>query len=139
MIVLEKLKPLVDRFETVQAEMAAGPDPEAYVRLSREYAELGPVVEHIRALAAATDELAGLSEIIDDASSDAEMRALAEDEYGELEERLEELQHQLKLLLLPKDAADELSGRPAAAERGLRADRPRAAGGDHAARIVVVL
>ncbi|MCB1437525.1 MAG: peptide chain release factor 1 [Rhodobiaceae bacterium] len=107
MIVLEKLKPLVDRFETVQAEMAAGPDPEAYVRLSREYAELGPVVEHIRALAAATDELAGLSEIIDDASSDAEMRALAEDEYGELEERLEELQHQLKLLLLPKDAADE--------------------------------
>jgi peptide chain release factor 1 len=107
MIVLEKLKPLVQRLEAVQAEMAAGPDSEAYVRLSREYSDLSPVVDAIQEIEAVRQELAGLEEIIDEPSGDAEMRAMAQEEYGELEEKLETLEHELKLLLLPKDAADE--------------------------------
>jgi peptide chain release factor 1 len=107
MISIEKLKPLVDRFEAVQAELASSPDSQARLRLSREFSELGPVVETIRAIEAAERERSGLNEIIDDRSSEAEMRALAEDELRDLDERLCELDRRLKVLLLPRDAADQ--------------------------------
>jgi peptide chain release factor 1 len=107
MISVEKLKPLVDRFEAVQAELSSSPDSRARLRLSREFSELGPVVETIRAIEAAERERSGLNEIIDDRSSEAEMRALAEDELRDVDKRLCELDRRLKVLLLPRDAADE--------------------------------
>ena len=107
MVSVEKLKPLVDRFEAVQAELATSSDSQAYVRLSRELSELTPVVETIRAIEAAEEERSGLEEIIADEASDAEMRALAEDELPDIDKRLEDLDRKLKVLLLPRDAADE--------------------------------
>ena len=104
---VDKLKPLVDRFEAVQAELATSSDSQAYVRLSRELSELEPVVATIRAIEAAVHERDGLNEIVADAAADADMRALAEDELGDVEQRLAELDHRLKVLLLPRDAADQ--------------------------------
>jgi len=107
MITVEKLKPLVERFEAVQAELAAAPASDTYVRLSREFSELGPVVETIRAIEAAQSERDGLIEIIDDRSAEADMRTLAEEELDKLRQRLSKLEHDLQILLLPRDAADE--------------------------------
>ncbi|MDP2622069.1 MAG: peptide chain release factor 1 [Hyphomicrobiales bacterium] len=107
MISVEKLKPLVDRFEAVQAELATSPESQTYVRLSRELSELGPVVEAIHAIEAAQRERNDLGEIIEDAKSEADMRALAREELGDVEQRLAELDHRLKVLLLPRDAADQ--------------------------------
>jgi len=107
MISVEKLKPLVDRFEAVQAELATSPESQTYVRLSRELSELGPVVETIHAIEAAQRERNDLGEIIEDANSEADMRALAREELGDVEQRLAELDHRLKVLLLPRDAADQ--------------------------------
>ena len=50
MLAQEKLDSLLDRFSTIEMGMSENPDPETYVRLSREYAELQPVIEKIRAL-----------------------------------------------------------------------------------------
>ncbi len=105
----EKLEKLVDRWEVIQAELNAGPDPQAYARLNKEFAELDPVVASIRELHAAENERAELEQLAADPSSDAEMRSLASDELGELRERLEELRTALQIKLLPKDAADERS------------------------------
>jgi len=102
----EKLDRLEARFQGLEARMAAGPTGEEYVRLSKEYAELEPVVSTIRALKAAEDERAGLEEILS-AGGDEELVAMAENEAGALDERIAALDHQIKLLLLPKDAADE--------------------------------
>lgn len=107
MIVLDRLKPLIDRFDKVQRQLSAAPDAEAYVRLSREFAELEPVVATIRAIEELKRERAGLDEIIADSDADEEMRALAEEELTALEEKLAARDHALKILLLPKDAADE--------------------------------
>jgi len=105
----EKLDKLVARWQAVQGSLASGADQESYVKLSREFAELDPIVATINALRGAQHERAGLQEIIDDRSSDAAMRELAEDEIGGLDEKIEDLELKLKVLLLPKDAADEKS------------------------------
>lgn len=103
----EKLNALVNRLSVIEAEMAHNPDPEKYVALSQEYAELDPVVAQIRALKAAEAEHADLEEMLADPETDADMRAMAAEEERTLGERLEALSHQVRLLLLPKDAADQ--------------------------------
>lgn len=103
----EKLNALVNRLSVIEAEMAHNPDPEKYVALSQEYAELEPVVAEIRTLKAAESEHADLHEILADPETDADMRAMAQEEERALGEQLEVLSHQVRLLLLPKDAADQ--------------------------------
>ena len=103
----EKLDRLLDRFEAVQAEMAASPAAEKYVQLSKEYAELNPVAESVVAFREAHSEADGLREIIDDPDGDAEMKELAQSELEELDQKISDLETKIQLLLLPKDMADE--------------------------------
>jgi peptide chain release factor 1 len=105
----EKLDRLVSRWETVQGTLASGADQETYVRLSREFAELDPIVATIAALRSALREREGLQHLIDDPASEADVAALAEEEIGPLDTKIEELERQLKVQLLPKDSADEKS------------------------------
>jgi peptide chain release factor 1 len=105
----EKLDRLVSRWETVQSTLASGADQETYVRLSREFAELDPIVATINALRSALREREGLQHLIDDPASEADVAALAEEEIGPLDTKIEDLERQLKVLLLPKDSADEKS------------------------------
>jgi peptide chain release factor 1 len=109
MIPAERLNSVIMRHEAVTAALAAAPAPEEYVRLSRELAELDEVAEKARALRAAEAELADAGAILDDPSSDRELRTLAEEEQATLLHRIEALTGELKFLLLPKDAADERS------------------------------
>ena len=105
----EKLDRLIVRHDEIGTLMAGleGGNAQEFVRLSKEYAELSPVVEAIKALRGAQSEAADMAEMIVDPDSDPEMRSLAEDELAELRERVPALEHALKVLLLPKDAADE--------------------------------
>ena len=105
----DKLDKLVSRWETVQGALASGADQENYVRLSREFAELNPIVATITALRSALREREGLQYLIDDPASETDMAALAEEELGALDSKIEELEQQLKVQLLPKDEADEKS------------------------------
>jgi peptide chain release factor 1 len=93
----------------VQGTLAAGADQESYVRLSREFAELDPIVATITALRQAVREREDLKQLVDDPASDPEMTALADEELGALDLKIEELERQLKVQLIPKDAADEKS------------------------------
>jgi peptide chain release factor 1 len=106
---VEKLDRLIARQDEIGASMSGdgGADSQTFVRLSKEYAELSPVVEAIHALRKVETELADLLEIMADPDGDAEMRELARDELSELRESLPNLEQSLKILLLPKDAADE--------------------------------
>ena len=105
----DKLDKLVTRWQTVQGTLAAGSDQESYVRLSREFAELDPIVATITELRRAIAERDDLQQLIDDPASDPEMAALAEQELAVLEPRIDGLEQQLKVQLLPKDSADEKS------------------------------
>ncbi len=105
----ERLNRLLARWQTVQSTLAAGADQESYVRLSREFSELDPIVATINALRKAETERDDLNHMINDPASDPDMTSLAEAELGALDPRIDELERQLKVQLLPKDAADEKS------------------------------
>ena len=103
----ETLNRVLARHDELGAALAQGLDGDRFVKLSKEFAEVAPVAEAIRALRQAQSELRGAAEIANDVASDAEIRALAEEERRGLAARIEEMERQLRVLLLPKDAADE--------------------------------
>ncbi|MGI9371701.1 MAG: peptide chain release factor 1 [Hyphomicrobiales bacterium] len=107
MLKTEKLDSVLERFRAVEAELASGPEGDAFVALSKEYAELSPVAGKVQALRDAESERADLQEMLDDPDSDKEMAALAREELDTLSARLEDLTSEVQILLLPKDAADE--------------------------------
>lgn len=106
MLARNKLDTLLDRFAEIEHQMSANPDPQTYVKLSREYAGLEPLIFKIRSYLKAQDDLADAEAMLADRDTDPEMRELAEAEREELEERLETLTQDVRIGLLPKDAAD---------------------------------
>ncbi|WP_299839034.1 peptide chain release factor 1 [uncultured Paracoccus sp.] len=116
----DRLIQITQRFEFLEAQLNAGAAPDKIAAISREYAELKPVVEEIAAWREARDGMAEAQAML----TDPEMRELAEDELERLRETLPDLEQRLRIALLPKDAAD---ARPALIEI-----RP-GTGGDEAA------
>src|SRR5262245_55550063 len=102
----ERMDQVVKRFDMLEALMAAGPDPDAYVKMASEYSEIQEMAAKIRALRAAEQERADLEAMLADRATDAEMKALAEADMPAVEGRIEELQQDIQILLLPRDAAD---------------------------------
>ncbi len=107
MISQAKLDRLLERYDALQTEMASSEvDPQAFVKLSKEYADLTPVVEAVRALRKAMSEAQDLAELVADPEGDAEMVALAAEELEALKKRIPDLERAVQVLLLPEDAAD---------------------------------
>src|SRR5215475_4992308 len=92
-----KLDAVIARHKVVEDELAAGPDRDLYVKLSREFSELGPLVDEVKAYRAAAAELADVDALIADPATDAEMRALAQAEKPVLEARRRALEQQIRL------------------------------------------
>ncbi len=109
MLPQEKIDQLLNRHQELETQMSSNPDQEAYVKMAQEFAALGPVIEKIKEMEANKDELMGLAELLSDADTDAEMKAMAEEEMPALKQSIEEAQDELQILLLPKDAADDRS------------------------------
>lgn len=104
-----RLSQAVERFERVEARMAAASDGGEITRLAREHAELKPLVEAVSALNAARAEIVSLTAMSRDAGGDAELAALARDELQAAKDRLPDLEHAALLLLAPKDKDDDAS------------------------------
>jgi peptide chain release factor 1 len=108
MSVDEKLDRVVARHDELRSQMAAADlDPRAFQRLAKEFSDLEPLVTAIRELKRARGELANLEALMRESGEDPEMRALAEQEFFAIKSRLPEMERQLQMMLLPKDAADE--------------------------------
>jgi peptide chain release factor 1 len=103
----QKLDALVARHAALERDLTTVVPPETFVKLSREFAELAPVVEAVKSYRAARNELEGVTSLIEDPATDAEMRSIAEAERPQLEARRAALEQQLRLALIPKDAMDE--------------------------------
>lgn len=125
---LEKVARRHGELERLLADPDVTSDNSRYVKLSREHAELAPVVESFRGYQKIEEELKGSRELA--AGNDPEMRAMAQAEIPDLEARLASAEQELKVLLLPKDPND---GRNAILE--LRAGT----GGDEAGLFVADL
>jgi peptide chain release factor 1 len=102
-----KLDGLLARHHAVEAELATPLPTETFVKLSREFAELSPIVETVKTYRGILAEIAGLDAMLADSATDAEMRAMASAEKPALEGRRATLEKKIMLALLPKDAMDE--------------------------------
>jgi len=105
----EKLDHLAARWQQVQDLLSAAPDQEQFVKLSKEFSELDPIVTIIKELQSAQGEIDDLAEMLADPDTDAEMSEMAQLEKSELEERVESFDRDLQIQLLPRDSADEKS------------------------------
>ncbi|MDX1739474.1 MAG: PCRF domain-containing protein, partial [Alphaproteobacteria bacterium] len=74
--------------------------------LSKEFADLSPIVETINAFRANEQEIIDLQEMLEDPDLDAEMRDMTKEELSDLSQKMPELEKEMQLALLPKDEAD---------------------------------
>ncbi|HEX5377948.1 MAG TPA: peptide chain release factor 1 [Phenylobacterium sp.] len=102
-----RLDQVLDRFREIEARMGAASDGAEIVRLSKEHAELKPVVDAVQTLARVRAEGPELEEMA--ASGDPEMAGLAREELEALHARLPDLERQVALLLAPKDKDENAS------------------------------
>ena len=107
MLPVERLDAILARAESLQDEMNGELPPERFVELSKEYAELDPIVTAVRAYRAALNERTDLTQLSE--GEDSDMAELAGLELAEVEEKLPAMEAALELLLLPKDSADDLN------------------------------
>ncbi len=104
-----RLAQAVERFERVEARLAAATDGAEIVRLGQEHAELKPLVEAVAALKAKREEIVSLEAMLKDSAGDREMAALAEGELEAAKEGLPSLEQVALLLLAPKDKDESAS------------------------------
>ncbi len=100
-----RLDALLHRHAMVESELATDLKPEEYVKLSREFSELTPVVDTIKEYRTIVSEIADLDAMI--ADTDPDMRRMAEAEKPSLQEKREALEKKIRLALIPKDAMDD--------------------------------
>ena len=104
MSLTDKLDVLKRRYEELSQLMSQeGLSGDEMVKLAKEYADLGPVVEAAEAYESALQERADLDEMV----KDPEMKAMAQEDIGRLDAEIPKLEEQIKLSLIPKDSADE--------------------------------
>ncbi|MAS87771.1 MAG: peptide chain release factor 1 [Micavibrio sp.] len=106
MSLVEKLSPIKSRFEELSVLMSGGNlKGDEFVKYSKEYADLEPVMKVINAYEKALSEQVDLEEML----NDPEMKAMAEDDLYRIKAELPELEKEIQLALIPKDSADDKS------------------------------
>jgi len=103
---LAKLDQLSERLEEVNnllMQEGATHDMDQYRKLTREHAELGPLVALYKDYKQAGEDIATAQEML----ADPDMKELAQEEIGAAKARIEQLEGELQKMLLPKDPNDE--------------------------------
>src|ERR1017187_8006689 len=102
-----KLDILLAHHASLEAELLGQLNSEHYVRITRELAELNPLIDAVKAYRAAEKEIADIEALISDPATESEMRAMAEAELETLKARSIDLVQRIRVALLPKDAMDD--------------------------------
>tara|TARA_R110002074_G_scaffold48047_9_gene123075 strand:- start:575 stop:1621 length:1047 start_codon:yes stop_codon:yes gene_type:complete len=99
---MDRLEQILQRFQYLEASMAAGSDGADFATLAKEYSDLRPVVEQIDAYKQLLIDMAEAKAML----ADPEMAELAQEELPTLKAALPKAEAALQLALLPRDAAD---------------------------------
>jgi len=102
-----KLDVLLAHHASLEAELLGQVSSERYVQITRELAELNPLIDAVKSYRATVKELNDTEALIVDPATDAEMQRMAEAERETLSGRRTQLEQDIRVALLPKDAMDE--------------------------------
>lgn len=103
----EKLDGVVRHYEEIEALLTTATNADELTKLNKEFAALQPVVEAIKNYQRTATNMQDAKTLMDDSSLDKEMRDMAQAEFYELKEKLPQMEHEIKILLLPKSEDDE--------------------------------
>lgn len=106
---LEKLAFLEEKFKEIEEKLADPNlynDPAAAAKISKEQKELTPIIDCYRRYCATEQEISDLREMLD-GKLESELREMAQEEFSAAKDKLTELEHELKILLLPTDPNDD--------------------------------
>ena len=103
---LEQIEKKYDELTAALADPAIMNDSAKYQKTAKAHAELSEIVEKFREFRDLRKGIADTKAMLAD-ESDAELRAMAEEELAQLESRIAKVEEELKFLLLPKDPNDE--------------------------------
>ncbi len=108
MIPKAKVKEIVSKHSTLEKELSSGNiDSKNYAKKSKEYSDLGNIINIAKDYLKFDDDKNGLEQILNDKKSDKEMISLAEKELSNLLKKKELNEKKLKIFLLPKDSDDQ--------------------------------
>ena len=102
-----KLDILLAHHASLEAELLSQLSSEKYVQITRELAELNPLIDAVKAYRAAGAEITDTETLLSDSAADPDMRAMAEAELETLRARAADLEQRIRVALLPKDAMDD--------------------------------
>ena len=102
---LDQLQKRIEEIESLLVDPETVKDIEKYKLLNKEFAELKPIVEKFEEYNQVIKNISEANEIIE--SGDKDLKALAEEEIKKAEDKPEKFEKELKLMLLPKDSADD--------------------------------
>ncbi len=108
MLPINKVKEIVTKYETLEKSLSeVNIDKKTYVQNSKEYSSIGEIIVDVKAYIKLVDDKESSKKILEDSSSDKELKEMAEMELKEIKTIEENLEKKIKLFMLPKDEADE--------------------------------
>lgn len=102
----DNLSKILKRYSDLEEVLATSAGGEDFVKNSKEFSALGPVVERINSYLNIKEEYEGLKDILEN-ESDPEIKSMAESEIHDVEKQMNIEEKEVKIALLPKDEADE--------------------------------
>jgi peptide chain release factor 1 len=107
MIPIEKVQTLVDKHDNLEKELSTGTiDSKTFAQKSKEYSDLGGIILYAREYLKFDDDRKDLEQMLQEKSSDSDMKNLAEKEIEVLKKKIVDYTNKLKIFLLPKDEDD---------------------------------
>ena len=107
MIPIEKVKSIINTYEKLEKELSSSSiDKKDFVKKSKEYSNIGEIINEAKGYISFENEKEGLEKIINEKSADKEMIQLAKNELLQLTKKNLDYEKVLKFYLLPKDEAD---------------------------------
>ncbi len=103
----EKLETILARHSELTNLLTQEQDTEKIITLSKELSSLEDIVKIGREYLSAKEQMQQVEEMMNDAEQDPELKQMATDEFYRLKDQLPQMEHNMQLLLLPKDEADD--------------------------------
>ena len=108
MIPIQKVKDLIDRYDSLEKELSSGNvEPKLFAKISKEYSNLGNIISTAREYINFENERRDLKHILEDKNNDTEIIEMAKKDLSEMEYKEKKHQNKLKIFLLPKDEDDD--------------------------------
>ena len=107
---LSKLDAVAEKYDELTrllSDPAVAADHQQYQKYSKERSEIEEVVNHYRAFRKLLAQIREAEEITQDKKTDPDLRTMADEELKELRPRVERMEQDLRLMLVPKDPRDE--------------------------------